>query len=152
MYPMNQNVRIFHKTGFTLLELLVVIAVIGILAAVVMASMSAAREKGRDATIMATISNMRSQFELYYTQHNTYQLACDNDPTIASAEASLREVVDAEDVSEVTCNTTTDQWLLASPLVWDSNYYFCSDSSGRSGKVEFLVGGGSFCVFAGGGN
>lgn len=56
----------FAKSGFTLIELLVVIAIIGILASVVLASLNSARNKGTDAAIKSTFSQLRTQMESYY--------------------------------------------------------------------------------------
>jgi prepilin-type N-terminal cleavage/methylation domain-containing protein len=55
-----------NTKGFTLIELLVVVAIIGILATVVLASLSSARDKAKDASIKSILSNMRAQAELQY--------------------------------------------------------------------------------------
>jgi prepilin-type N-terminal cleavage/methylation domain-containing protein len=60
------------QKGFTLIELLVVIAIIGILSSVVLASLTTARSKGTDAAIQSTISNMRAQAELFYSNIGSY--------------------------------------------------------------------------------
>jgi general secretion pathway protein G len=55
--------------GFTLIELLVVIAIIGVLSSIVIASLSAARNKGNDAKRLADLSSVQTALELYYGQH-----------------------------------------------------------------------------------
>jgi prepilin-type N-terminal cleavage/methylation domain-containing protein len=54
-----------HSRGFTLIEILVVVAIIGILSAVVLASLTIARNKGLDAAIQADLSTVQTQAELY---------------------------------------------------------------------------------------
>jgi len=49
-----------------------VVAIIGILASVVLASLTSARSKGKDAAIFAQLSNARAQAELYYATNNNY--------------------------------------------------------------------------------
>ena len=50
--------------GFTLIELLVVIAIIGILAAVVLASLSDARDSAKESAIVQQVDNMAKLMEL----------------------------------------------------------------------------------------
>lgn len=67
------------RQGFTLLELLIVIAIIGILVAVVLASMSQSKAKGADAGVRSNLLNARSQAEVYYTNQNrSYSGVCND--------------------------------------------------------------------------
>jgi prepilin-type N-terminal cleavage/methylation domain-containing protein len=60
------------KRGFTLIELLVVIAIIGLLASVVIASLSSARAKGRDARRVADLKSLQLANELYFDATGSY--------------------------------------------------------------------------------
>ena len=57
--------------------LLVVVAIIGILASVVLVSLSSARQKGFDARTMSDLSQMRVLAETYYGDNNSYLPAQD---------------------------------------------------------------------------
>jgi prepilin-type N-terminal cleavage/methylation domain-containing protein len=58
--------------GFTLVEILVVIAIIGILASIIMASLSTARAKGRDAKRLSDIKQIQLALELFYDACGNY--------------------------------------------------------------------------------
>ncbi len=59
-----------RNRGFTLIELLVTIAIIGILASVVIASLNAARVKGKDATRKVELKKLQVDLDLYYGDHS----------------------------------------------------------------------------------
>lgn len=62
---MNKN-----RKGFTLIELLVVISIIGMLASVVLSSLSSARAKGRDASRVQYARSLTNALELYRTSNS----------------------------------------------------------------------------------
>jgi prepilin-type N-terminal cleavage/methylation domain-containing protein len=60
------------QDGFTLLELLVVISITGLLAAVLLVAMNSARVKARDAYRIQTTEEIAKAIELYYDDHHEY--------------------------------------------------------------------------------
>ena len=116
------------QKGFTLIELLVVIAIIGILASVVLASLNSARAKGSDAAIKATLTNARSQAELYYSSNNaTYTTVCASGPDNISAIVTGATNAGS---AAVECADDTGAWALEAQL--KTAGFFCVDSTGRA--------------------
>lgn len=60
------------SSGFSLVELIVIIAIIGILAAIVIASLSTARAKGRDAKRLNDLAQLQLALKLYSEANGEY--------------------------------------------------------------------------------
>ena len=61
-----------YKKGFTLIELMVVIAIIGILTGIILVSLDSARAKSRDGKRISDISQIGLALELYFEQNKHY--------------------------------------------------------------------------------
>lgn len=68
----NQTTRLRKTFGFTLIEILVVIAIIGILASVVLVGLNEARAKARDSERVQTLRAFKTALELYYADYGKY--------------------------------------------------------------------------------
>ena len=63
-----------NKKAFTLVELLVVVAIIGLMAAIATVALNSARAKARDATRTQTLKALRDAVELYYADNGQYPI------------------------------------------------------------------------------
>jgi len=143
--------------GFTLIELLVVIAIIGILASVVLASLSSARDKGKDAAVKSQLASMKAQAELFFSKNEIYTGLCnalvsDNGFGGASGGGLLQAAKDSAGVTGVvdvtltdpglynntTCHEKSDSWAVEAPMsdsVSGKSDMYCTDYTGVS-KIE----------------
>jgi general secretion pathway protein G len=58
------------KSGFTLVEILIVVVILGILAAIVIPQFTDASTEAKTSSLCSDLQTMRSQIELYKIQHN----------------------------------------------------------------------------------
>ena len=65
----------FNRSGFTLLELLVVVAIIGLLATLSILALNNARMLARDARRKADLRQIRTALEMYYDVNDKYPRA-----------------------------------------------------------------------------
>lgn len=61
-----------NAKGFTLVELMVVIAIIGILAVVALGIVRGAQQRAKDAALQGTASNVTTALEAYYAIESQY--------------------------------------------------------------------------------
>lgn len=134
-------------SGFTLIELLVVVAIIAILASVVIASMSASRQKGIRTAVQANLVDARSQAELFHLTNQTYTGLCGAAAvggvksilpfiTEAASRAQATPVATdpaaAQGVNQSICWGQGDGWIASVPV--SSGQYFCVDGN-NAGRI-----------------
>ena len=140
------------RFGFTLVEILVVVAIIGALAAVVSAALNTARDRGTNAAIKANLAAIRTQAELFYAVNGDYgdDVALGDCPTSGATMFALDSTIasaleGAGQLGTPQCAADDERaadgdatsWAASAILSDDSNW--CVDTTGYSGAGEAAV-------------
>lgn len=99
--------------GFTLLELLVVISIIGILVAMGAVAFTTAQKRGRDSKRRGDIQAIQKAFEQYYADNGLYATTCS---TMASGYLPGGLPTDPQGSQSYTINCDSDQYCTCAQL------------------------------------
>jgi prepilin-type N-terminal cleavage/methylation domain-containing protein len=117
--------------GFTLLELLVVVAIIGILASVVMGMLTNARKKSQDSALKEQMTSLRSEAELFaIANNNSYNnLFIGNGTTWGSSNANIQAILNFinQQTTVHTAGSSIREWAVQAQLKEDPTKYVCID-------------------------
>jgi type IV pilus assembly protein PilA len=80
------KMRVSNEKGFTLIELMIVIAIIGILAAIAIPQFSAYRQRSYNSAAEADLRNAATAQEAYFVDESTY---CNTTGTLIGATYGL---------------------------------------------------------------
>jgi len=109
------------ENGFTLLELLIVIAIVGILVSIGVVSYSQAQKKSRDSRRTSDVKAIQSAWEQYYADNaGQYPATCTVSATYLPA--GLPTDPKTGDAYSVSCSDTT--------------YCFCGEMEGGTGNAD----------------
>jgi len=97
------NARKTIKKGFTLIEILIVVIILGILAAIVIPQFSSATTEARQGNLKSQLQTLRSQIALYKLQHR------DQAPALATFWSQLTSVTNENGVVNPGGATTRDE-------------------------------------------
>lgn len=79
------------KKGFTLIELMVIVAIVGLMSILILAFLGTARSKGNDAAIKVNLNTIKNQAELYYATKGggTYATGVSTDAHPTSCDSMM---------------------------------------------------------------
>lgn len=121
-----------------------VIAIIGILSSVVLASLNTARGKGNDAKVKAQLSGLRAAAEVYYDNNGSYGTtvtAC-NAGMFADTASGMSQYVTTSNYpsgTTIVCGSNGSAYAVKAELNGDTAYW-CVDSVGASKQVSGAIG------------
>ncbi len=125
------------QKGFTLVELLVTIAIITVLSAIILFSIGQYINKSKDASISGNLSALIPAGEVYYDHNNGngYGVGDENNPNSFCGSSVV-----ANSFSQISsvkhCKATKNAWAACAQEFVNSNRAFCVDSRGYKREIN----------------
>jgi general secretion pathway protein G len=126
------------KQGFTLIEILIVVAIIAILASVVLVGLGPTQQQGRDARRLSDLRETQTALELYYNQNGDYPAASSWGPQTTAGTLSYILVNAGIGVSQVPNDPTNGK-----------TYYYSQEGGGTSYVIGAVLENASNPAFTG---
>lgn len=121
-----------RRTGFTIVELLIVIVVIGILAAITVVAYNGIQQRARDAKMASTLQSATKKAQVEYNLTGTYPAA-----TTLGADSSISLTMTADPATQTLCITGTGTGYATKNVTQSGTI--------TSGPCDGHSGGPSYC-------
>lgn len=128
--------HMFQKKGFTLIEMLIVIAIIGILSAAVLAGLGPSRDKAKDARIISGMNQVRAIAESLYnpSSQSPYSEVLVGNGDLARVAADISSASAQESALQIV-NPDGTYYIAYALLLTNQGQWYCVDSEGNAGVV-----------------
>lgn len=123
--------------GFTIIELIVVIAIIAVLASIVLVNVTQYIAKGKDSSIKGNLATILTNGAIWYDGHASVFTGFDADATYTNPATAISNA-NGSVAPTITFSTAVDAFCACSPLnikVGTDSQYYCVDSTGKKKQV-----------------
>lgn len=162
IFKKERGLALRNSKGFTIIELLVVVAIIGLLASITLGYLSSARKKGDDAAVKSNLATVRQTAEIYFLDNgNSYikpggfgndyfePLPCSpesgnpnyvlyTEPTISALKMAKDKGFYNPPIEPAYCFISSTNWAVAIRLKLDPTKSWCVDSKPSATLEPFM--------------
>ena len=141
--------RTTRQTGMTLVELLIVITIIGVLATIILSSVSTSRARAYDSKVKQQLWSFRSAAEIYFNSQNPVNYGPVVPVCNAGIFAEMSPDLGSPGIYIVATNLPTNTITVCGSSgsayavkasLYSSNQYWCVDSKGTARLVLGSIG------------
>jgi prepilin-type N-terminal cleavage/methylation domain-containing protein len=126
------------QKGFTIIELIVVIAIIAVLAAIVLINVTQYINKGKDAAIKGNLGTMMTNGAVYFDTNSNYTQFSTN--ALYTVPKAAAESANGGTTVTYAVKATNDYWCACSILKVTSGNTYCVDSTGYKKETGTACG------------
>ena len=130
--------------GFTLVEILVVVAIISLIASIVLVAMGESRKEAQDAAIKTSLGEIRKASEFLYDLNTSYVGVCNTSDNTLSESGDFGRIEDYIEMQggAAACRESAGAYAVISTL--NRGNCWCVDSLGAARKI--ILNGSDTCA------